>query len=148
MMRDFTRGPILVTGMLLVLALLIAPVAADTMTREDGTDHDGSDYNTLFPGSPPTYGGTAESCSAACLSDPACYAATYLARDQSCWLKQTVPAATPRTGVVSFVKVRGEAQSPPAAQTAQPVTTTRKSPGFELLAAVIGCVGVLALRKI
>lgn len=147
MMGNTTRRAGTALAVVLVLAFVIAPVAADTMTREDGTDHDGSDYNTLFPGSSPGYGGTAESCSAACLSDPSCNAATYLARDQSCWLKQTIPPATARTGVVSFVRVKGEAQSPQSATTAQPVATT-KSPGFETLAAIIGCMGVLALRKI
>jgi hypothetical protein len=128
---------------LLVLAFIIVPVAADRMTREEGTDHDGNDYNTLFPGSP-GYEGTPDSCSAACLNDPACNAATYLPRDQSCWLKQTVPAATARPGVTSFVKVRGDAEPTQAAPSA---ATTKKSPGFEVLAGVLGCLGVLALRN-
>jgi hypothetical protein len=144
MMGNMTRMAGTALAVVLVLVFIVTPVVADTMTREEGTDHDGSDYNTLFPGSPPTYGGTAESCSAACLSDPSCNAATYLARDQSCWLKHTVPPATARAGVVSFVRVKGEAQS---ATTAQPVATA-KSPGFEALAAVSGCLGVLALRKV
>ncbi|NMB78793.1 MAG: hypothetical protein GYA23_06820 [Methanomicrobiales archaeon] len=143
--RHFSAGTFV--AIVLLLSVVIAPVAADSMTREDGTDHDGSDYNTLFPGSPATYGGTAESCAAACLSDTTCNACTYLARDQSCWLKQTVPPASPRTGVVSFVKVRGEARANQAERPPEEPTPA-KSPGFTAFAAVIVAAGVLSLRKI
>ena len=154
MMSDSRRVTFAVAGILLVLALLIAPVAADRMVIEEGTDHDGNDYETLFPGSS-MYNGTAPGCAEACLSEAVCNACTFKPRDQSCWLKQVVPPATARPGVTSYLKVRGEAQAtqaPPAATTApavpaQPAPTTKKSPGFEVALAIIGCAGVLAARK-
>ena len=141
----------------LVLALVIAPVAADTMVREENTDHDGNDYSTLFPGAS-MYNGTPESCMENCLADPGCNAATFASRDQSCWLKKNVPVATRRTGVTSFVRQKEGAAGPVVASATQagaaaPAGTpapaaTKKSPGFVWPVAAIGCLGVLAfLRK-
>ena len=157
-MTGTERGFLLmVAGMLLVAALLIAPVAADTMMREENMDHDGNDYATLFPGTS-MYNGTPESCMENCLDQPECNAATFASRDQSCWLKKNVPAATPRTGVISFVRQKEGAAGPVTASatqagTAAPAGTpapaaTKKSPGFGWAAAAIGCLGVMAfLRK-
>jgi hypothetical protein len=144
-------------GMLLVFALLIAPAAADTMVREDNTDHDGNDYSSIFPGTP-GYNGTAASCMENCLNQASCNAATFAARDQSCWLKEKVPVATQRTGMTSFLRQKDGAAGPVTvsatqAGTAAPAGTpapaaTRKSPGFEWAAAAIGCLGMLAfIRK-
>jgi hypothetical protein len=130
-------------AIVLMLVFIIAPVAADRMVREDGTDHDGKDYNTLFPGSP-GYNGTAEGCSEGCMNDAACNAGTFNPRDQSCWLKQVVPAASARPGVTSFLKVQGNAEAMPAAT----APTTKKSPGFEASIAVLGCLGMLGLKKL
>jgi hypothetical protein len=44
------RVSLLVISFLFVLALIIAPVVADTMTREDGVNRDGNDFASLFPG--------------------------------------------------------------------------------------------------
>jgi hypothetical protein len=146
-----------VAGILIILVLLIAPVAADTMVREEDTDHDGNDYATLFPGTS-MYNGTPESCMENCRDQPECNAATFASRDQSCWLKKNVPVATHRTGVTSFVRQKEGASGPvtvlatPAA-TAAPAGTplpaaTKKSPGFGWAVAAIGCAGVLVfLRK-
>lgn len=146
-----------VAALLLVAALLIAPVAADTMMREENVDHDGNDYATLFPGTS-MYNGTPESCMENCLDQPECNAATFALRDQSCWLKTNVPAATQRTGVTSFVRQKEGATIPVTvsatqAGTAVPAGTpapaaTKKSPGFVWSVTAIGCLGVLAfLRK-
>lgn len=96
MMRDPKRASILGISMLFVLALLIAPVAADRMVLEEGTDHDGNDYQTLFPGTS-MYTGTAPGCAGASLNDAACNTCTFNPRDQSCWLKQVVPPATKKS---------------------------------------------------
>jgi PAN domain len=152
------RGFILpAAGLLLVLALLITPAVADTMIREENTDHDGNDYTSLFPGTA-GYNGTAESCMENCLNQPACSAATFAARDQSCWLKEKVPVATQRSGMTSFVRQKEGAAGPVTASATQagiaapagsPVpVATKKSPGFGWAAAAMGCLGVLAfLRK-
>jgi len=145
-----------VAGILMILVLLIAPVAADTMVREENTDHDGNDYTTLFPGTS-MYNGTPESCMENCLGQPECNAATFASRDQSCWLKKNVPAATQRTGMTSFIRQKEEATGPVTASatqagTAAPAGTpapaaTKKSPGFAWAGTAIGCLGVLALRR-
>jgi hypothetical protein len=149
-------GKLFAAGIVLVLALLIAPVAADTMIREENTDHDGNDYETLFPGSS-MYSGTPESCMENCLADPRCNAATFAARDNSCWLKENVPVATQRTGATSFLRQKEGASGPVTASSTQagaaaPAGTpapaaTKKSPGFEWTVAAIGCLGVLALLR-
>jgi len=101
---------------IILVAFIIAPATADTMTREDGIDRDGNDYSTLFAGDP-GYDGTPESCGTACLNQPACNAATYAAHDNSCWLKSIVPVATKRSGVISFVKVAsGQTTAPGTAE--------------------------------
>ncbi len=156
MMGKRKRLPILALGMVLVLALVIAPVAADTMTREDGTDRDGNDYTSLFPGTL-GYNGTPESCSENCLNQPVCNAATFAARDQSCWLKEKVPVATQRSGMTSFIRQKAGAAGPVTASatqasTAAPAGTpapvaTKKSPGFEGIFAVLGCLGILMIRR-
>ena len=146
-----------VAGILIILVLLIGPVAADTMIREENTDHDGNDYSTLFPGTS-MYNGTPESCMENCLDQPECNAATFASRDQSCWLKKNVPVATQRTGMISFVRQKDGAAGPVTASITQAVpadpagtpapAATKKSPGFAWPAAAIGCLGVLAvLRK-
>ena len=126
------------------------------MIREENTDHDGNDYTTLFPGSS-MYNGTPASCMENCLADPGCNAATFAARDQSCWLKKNVPVATPRNGVTSFVRQKAGAAGPVTASVTQataaaPAGTpapapTKKSPGFGWIAAAAGCAGVLALFR-
>jgi hypothetical protein len=152
--RDFLLR---VAGILIILVLLIAPAAADTMVREENTDHDGNDYTTLFPGTS-MYNGTPESCMENCMGQPECNAATFASRDQSCWLKKNVPVATQRTGVTSFIRQKEGAAGPVTASATQAGTAvppgspapvaTKKSPGFEWVAAVIGCLGVLAfIRK-
>jgi hypothetical protein len=143
-------------GMLLILSLLIAPAAADTMVREDNTDHDGSDYSSLFPGTT-GYNGTAASCMENCLSQASCNAATFASRDNSCWLKEKVPVATQRSGMTSFLRQKEGAAGPVTASATQAGTAalagtpapvaTKKSPGFEWPAAAIGCLGVLALLR-
>jgi hypothetical protein len=146
-----------VAGIFIILVMLIAPVAADTMIREENTDHDGNDYSTLFPGTS-MYNGTPESCMENCLGLPECNAATFASRDQSCWLKKNVPVATQRSGMTSFLRQKEGAAGPVTASatqagTAAPAGTpapaaTRKSPGFGWAAAAIGCLGVLAfIRK-
>ncbi len=145
-----------VAGILIILVLLIVPAAADTMIREENTDHDGNDYSTLFPGTS-MYNGTPESCMENCLGQPECNAATFVLRDQSCWLKKNVPVATPRTGVTSFVRQKDGAAGPVTAAATQAGTAapagspapvaTKKSPGFAWPAAAIGCLGVLALLR-
>ena len=145
-----------VAGMLIILVLLIAPVAAETMIRQDNTDHDGNDYETLFPGNS-MYNGTPESCMENCLGEPECNAATFAPHDQSCWLKKNVPVATQRTGMTSFIRQKEGASGPVTASVTQAVTAapagtpapaaTTKSPGFAWPAAAIGCLGVLALLR-
>lgn len=154
-MTDIRRIFRIGASLLLVLVLLIAPVAADRMVQEDGTDHDGNDYQTLFPGSS-MYNGTAPGCAEACLNDAVCNACTFNPRDQSCWLKEVVPAASARPGITSYVKVRGDEQATPAApaakatQAEQPPMEPRptESPGFEFALAITGCAGVLAARRL
>jgi hypothetical protein len=144
-------------ALLLVLVLLIAPAAADTMVREENTDHEGNDYTSLFIGTA-GYNGTAESCMENCLNQASCNAATFAVRDQSCWLKENVPVANPRNGMTSFLRQKEGAAGPVTAYatqagTATPARTpapasTQKSPGFGWAAAAIGCLAVLAfLRK-
>jgi hypothetical protein len=142
-------------GVLLVLACIVMPVAADTMIREDNTDHDGNDYETLFPGTS-MYNGTPESCMENCLGQPACNAATFAARDNSCWLKEDVPVATQRNGMTSFIRQKEGAAGPVTASVTQagtvapaesPVPAATKSPGFGWAAAAIGCLGVLAVIR-
>ena len=145
-----------ISGMLIILVLLVAPVGADTMIREDNTDHDGNDYQTLFPGNS-MYNGTPESCMENCLADPGCNAATFASHDQSCWLKKTVPVATARTGMTSFIRQRDGASGPVTPSATQAVTTapagtpapaaTQKSPGFGWALAVTGCTAMLALTR-
>lgn len=145
-----------VAGILLVLACIVVPAAADTMVREDNTDHDGNDYETLFPGTS-IYNGTPESCMENCLGQPACNAATFAARDSSCWLKENVPVATQRTGMTSFIRQKEGATGPVTASVTQAGTVapagslvpvaTKKSPGFGWAAAAIGCLGMLALLR-
>jgi len=149
-------GKLFATGILLMLALLIAPVAADTMIREENTDHDGYDYKSLFSGDP-GYNGTPESCMENCLNQPECNAATFASRDNSCWFKKDIPVATQRTGATSFLRQKEGASGPVTASATQagaaaPTGTpapaaTKKSPGFEWTAAAIGCLGVLALLR-
>jgi hypothetical protein len=141
----------LVVGMVLVLALVIAPVAGDSMTRENGVDRDGNDYHTLFMGNP-GYNGTPESCSENCLTQPACNAATWAAHDQSCWLKQVVPAATTRTGVISFTRVKTQTDTPSSTVaekgTIKEEAGGKKTPGFGWAAAISGCLGLLLVFRI
>lgn len=136
-------------GIVLVLAIIIAPVAADTMIREDATNRLGEDYTSLGLGTA-GYDGTAESCSANCLSQPSCNAATFVEWDQSCWLKEIVPPATSESGMTSFVRQKSTPAVPittvaPPAVSTVPVTT--KAPGFEWVLALLGCLGVLVVRK-
>jgi len=143
-------------GILIILVLLIAPAAADTMVREENTDHDGSDYSSIFPGTS-GYNGTAASCMENCLNQASCNAATFAARDNSCWLKEKVPVATQRTGMTSFIRQKEGAGGPVTASatqagTAAPAGTpapvaTKKSPGFGWAAAAIGCLGVLVILR-
>jgi hypothetical protein len=151
------RGFILpAAGLLLVLALLIAPAVADTMIREENTDHDGNDYTSLFPGTA-GYNGTAESCMENCLNQPACNAATFAARDQSCWLKEKVPVATQRSGMTSFIRQKagaaGTVMITPAqagagnAEGSPAPVETKKTPGFGWTAAVMGGLAALAMLR-
>ncbi len=139
----------LVIGIVLVLVLIITPVAADTMIREDATNRLGEDYTSLGLGTA-GYDGTAESCSANCLNQPSCNAATFVEWDQSCWLKEKVPPATAQSGMTSFVRQKS---SPPvtittmAAPTVSTVPGGIKTPGFECVSAILGCLGVLVVRK-
>jgi hypothetical protein len=142
-------GFVLAIGIVLVLALIIAPVAADTMIREDATNRLGEDYTSLGLGTA-GYDGTAESCSANCLNQPSCNAATFVEWDQSCWLKEIVPPPTAESGMTSFVRQKS---SPPvtitttAAPTVSTVPGGMKTPGFECVLAILGCLGVLVVRK-
>jgi len=105
-------------GIVLLLVILIVPVAADTMRTESGTNRNGNDYaNYTFEyctsmgsmvftcPSGLTYGGTASECSNLCLGQALCVAATYVQGDKTCWLKSSLPAASPNPGMTSFVKV-------------------------------------------
>ena len=156
-MTGKNRGAVLpVACIVLVLALVVAPAAADTMVREENTDHDGNDYKTLFPGTD-GYNGTPESCMENCLNLASCNAATFASRDNSCWLKENVPAATQRSGATSFIRQKEGASGPVTAMATQagvavPAGTpapaaTKKSPGFGWAAAAIGCLGVLAILR-
>jgi hypothetical protein len=148
-MKGSTRGFFaLAVGMVLVLALIIAPVAADTMIQENETNRLGEDYTSLGLGTA-GYDGTLESCSANCLNQPSCNAATFVEWDQTCWLKEIVPPATSESGMTSFVR-----QKPaPATVTtvAPPVVSTVpggiKAPGFECVFAILGCLAVLVVRN-
>ena len=121
----------------------------DTMIREDATNRLGEDYTSLGLGTA-GYDGTAESCSANCLNQPSCNAATFVEWDQSCWLKEKVPPATAQSGMTSFVRQKS---SPPvtittmAAPTVSTVPGGIKTPGFECVSAILGCLGVLVVRK-
>jgi hypothetical protein len=143
---------VLACGVLL-LALAIVPAAADTMVREENTDHDGNDSDSLFPGSA-GYNGTAASCMENCLGRADCNGATFVERDSSCWLKENVPPASEREGMTSFLRQKEGApgaaavSSPPAGTTVPAGTpvpaATKKSPGFAWTAAT-GCLGVLVV---
>lgn len=146
----------LAAGIVQVLALITAPVSADAMIREDNTNHDGNDYTALFPGTA-GYNGTPESCMENCLNQPACNAATFAARDQSCWLKENVPVATQRGGATSFIRQKGGAAGTVTASTTQagagipavsaPAVGAKKTPGFGMAAAIIGCLSALAMHR-
>src|SRR5512147_1021958 len=98
---------------LLVLVLCVAPAAADTMIREENIDHDGNDFDSLFPGTT-GYAGTAESCRDNCLARANCNGATFVSWDNSCWLKENVPPASEREGMTSFLRQKeGAAVSTP-----------------------------------
>lgn len=143
-------------GMLLIFALLIAPAAADTMVREDNTDHDGNDYSSIFPGTA-GYNGTAESCMENCLNQASCNAATFASRDNSCWLKENVPVATRRSGATSFIRQKAGAAGTVTASTTQagagipaasvPAMGAKKTPGFGMAVAMIGCLSALAMLE-
>jgi hypothetical protein len=137
-----------VIGMVLVLAL-IAPVAADMMIREDATNRLGEDYTSIGLGTA-GYDGTAESCSENCLHQPSCNAATFVEWDQSCWLKEIVPPATEESGMISFVRQKetpAVTVSAGAGQTVPAVSGGLKTPGFEYLVTLLGCLMVLMIRK-
>jgi hypothetical protein len=140
----------LACGFMLVVTLIIGPVSADTMTWEDATNRLGNDYDSLVPGSP-GYDGTAESCRDYCLNQSECKAATWVEMDQSCWLKEIVPPATTEDGLTSFVRVTSAPTvSPPVTPLATaPVTLppTQRSPGFELVCSLLGCLIVLMKRR-
>jgi hypothetical protein len=139
----------LAIGMVLVLALIIAPVAADTMIRENATNRLGEDYTSLGLGTA-GYEGTAESCSANCLDQPSCNAATFVEWDQSCWLKEIVPPATAESGLTSFVRQKSTPAvtiTTGAAPTVLVSRTPTEAPGFECVSAILGCLGVLVVRK-
>jgi len=139
----------LACGIVLVLVLIIPPVAADTMIREDATNRIGEDYTSLGLGTP-GYDGTAESCSANCLDQPSCNAATFVAWDQTCWLKGTVPPATAESGMTSFVRQKSSPAvtiTTGAAPTTSGVPGGIKTPGFECVVAILGCLGVLVVRR-
>jgi hypothetical protein len=138
----------LAIGFVLALALIIAPVAADKMIREDTTNRLGEDYTSLGLGSA-GYDGTADSCSENCLNQPACNAATFVEWDQSCWLKEIVPPATPESGMTSFVreKTSTAVTVTTVTQQAPVVTASTKAPGFEGLFAILGCLVLLMVKK-
>jgi PKD repeat protein len=78
-------------GILFVLAFLIGPVTADTMTTLNCQNLPGGDYKSIAVSS-------ASECSDACLNDNQCLAATFvhaLGQTPSCWMKNTVPTAIP-----------------------------------------------------
>jgi len=136
-------------GFVLVLALIIAPVAADKMIREDAINRLGEDYTSLGLGSA-GYDGTAESCSENCLNQPSCNAATFVEWDQSCWLKEIVPPATPESGMTSFVREKTSTAvtvTTGAVQTVPVVPAITQAPGFECVFAILGCLVVLMVRK-
>jgi len=140
----------LIIGIVLVLVLIIVPVAADTMIREDATNRLGEDYTSLGLGTA-GYDGTAESCSENCLNQPSCNAATFVASDQTCWLKEIVPPATAESGLTSFVRQK---ETPAVTVSAGAVQTVAggsggiKAPGFECIFAILGCLVVLMVRKL
>jgi hypothetical protein len=140
----------LACGCVLVFTLMIGPVSADNMTWEDATNRLGNDYDSLVPGSP-GYDGTAESCRDYCLNQSACKAATFVEMDQSCWLKEIVPPATTEDGLTSFVRVTSAppATVPVTSLATAPVTlpATQRSPGFELVFSLLGCLVVLMIRR-
>jgi len=149
-MKGSRRGLVApAVGIVLVLALIVAPVAADTMIQEDTTNRLGEDYTSLGLGTA-GYDGTAESCSANCLSQPSCNAATFVEWDQSCWLKEIVPPATSESGMTSFVRQKTTpvipitTTAPPVVSTV-PVTT--KAPGFGVILTILGCLGLMVIRK-
>ena len=136
-------------GFVLVLALIIAPVAADKMIREDAINRLGEDYTSLGLGSD-GYNGTAESCSENCLNQPSCNAATFVEWDQSCWLKEIVPPPTAETGMTSFLRQKSSPTvtlTTGAAPTVSTVPGGIKAPGFEFVLAILGCLSVLVVRK-
>ncbi|MCK9591591.1 MAG: PAN domain-containing protein [Methanoregula sp.] len=139
----------LAIGIMLVLAIIIAPVAADTMIRENETNRLGEDYLSLGLGTA-GYDGTAESCSEYCLNEPSCNAATFVEWDQTCRLKELVPPPTSESGITSFLR---QNSSPSVTGTAAAATTIAtvpgqiSAPGFDCLLAILGCLGVLVVRK-
>jgi hypothetical protein len=141
-MRGERKGlAALIIGVVLVLTIIIAPVAADTMIREDATNRLGEDYTSLGLGTA-GYDGTAESCSQNCLNQLSCNAATFVEWDQSCWLKEIVPPATAESGMTSFVR-----QKETPAVTVSAGSGGIKAPGFECIFAILGCIIVLIVRK-
>ncbi len=110
----------------------------------------GNYYDSLVLGSP-GYDGTAVSCRDYCLNQSECKAATWVEMDQSCWLKEIVPPATTEDGMISFVRVTS---APTVSLTATPLATapvtlpaTQRSPGFELVCSLLGCLFVLMIRR-
>jgi len=137
-------------------AVTITTGAGDTMIREDATNRLGEDYTSLGLGTP-GYDGTAESCSANCLDQPSCNAATFVAWDQTCWLKEIVPPATAESGMTSFIRQKSSlavttttGAAPTVSGTTPPVSGVPggiKTPGFECVVAILGCLGVLVVRR-
>jgi hypothetical protein len=140
----------LAIGIVVVLVLIITPVAADTMIREDATNRLGEDYTSIGLGTA-GYDGTAESCSENCLKQPSCNAATFVEWDQSCWLKEIVPPATSESGMTSFVRQKSTPTvtiTTLADPTVSGVPGGIKAPGFDYVVAILGSLGVLMVRKV
>lgn len=91
MMKQERRVVCITFGITLMLAIMASPVTADTMTTLDCQNLPGSDYKSIAVT-------TRDECSAACLAETQCKAATFvhaLNQPASCWMKNSVPAAQP-----------------------------------------------------
>ena len=88
-------------------AALAAPAAPPGMGAfEAGTNRQGRDLSEFG-----ARVGDAAGCAKLCMQEPRCKAMSYMARpppdDGVCWLKESVPEATPNPAMVSAVKLPG-----------------------------------------
>ena len=106
-------GPWIGGLLLLYIALLAIPAAAQTQSREENTDRPGrdlKDFNLSLP-SPGTFGGPEDVCRETCQRNDQCKAWTFVRAgiqgpNPRCWLKNAIPAPRANNCCVSGVPVR------------------------------------------